>query len=121
MKTPPDDPEFLTVRPNPATRGLETFVMVLSGVSAVGVLGVAILIMLDIGSSEAQGGRYYVAVAAILVLGAIESQIAKMVQRRVKWSLLGPEPTYNRPYTMWSCLVMLVCGAVLIGLAYFLP
>lgn len=114
--------DFPVFRPNPRTRGLEAFVVLLSVVLMLVVCGGAIMIMHDMeASSKNQGARYYVAVAAIVALAWLETQIGKMVQRRRTFTLLGPESVYSRPYAVWSCLALTACGFALLAIAHLLP
>lgn len=118
----PRERDFLVFKPNPRTRGLEAFVVLVSVGLMLVVCGGAIMIMHDMeASSRHQGGRYYVAVAAIVALAWLETQIGKMVQRRRTHSLLGPDSVYSRPYALWSCLALTACGFALLAIAHLLP
>lgn len=79
--------------------------MTCSTVLAVGVMAFATMIMLDMeASSRAQGGRFYVALAAIAVLLGLDK-------------LAGG----RREDAALSLLVLLIGSIVLIGLAFKLP
>ena len=71
------------------------------------------------GGSRSQGGRFYVAIAAIVILGAVDSQFRKLVVRRAPFSL-GTTEAESR-YAMISLLLMLLSAVLLIGLAWYLP
>jgi hypothetical protein len=70
-------------------------------------------------SSVSQGGRYYVAVAALVALGAIDAQIQKTFNRRLPFSLTTT-PQESR-YALISLLSLIAAGVVLIGVAWILP
>lgn len=71
-----------------ASNALERFLAVLLGVVAVAVLagGGLIIARMD-ASSRSQGGRFYVALAVVLALGAIEGQAMWLARRR--WGSVG--------------------------------
>jgi predicted small integral membrane protein len=72
------------------------------------------------GGSRSQGGRFYVAIAALVALGAVDSQFRRLVQRRMPlFSLKTAEE--ERLYRVVSLLVLLTSAVVLIGLAWLLP
>ena len=101
------------------TRILERVLLIFLSLFTVAILAGAVFLMLQMdGSSSSQGGRYYVAIAAILILGAIDSQFHRLVKRRIPLSLTTtPE---ERLYRMVSLLLLLFFAVVLIGLAWFL-
>src|SRR5687768_1958989 len=91
--------------------------MVLRAV-AVAVLGIgaAIIVTMD-ASSSTQGGRYYVAVAAIGALWIIDSQLGRLMRRRLLWSItIQPE---ERRYHLWSYLLLIAASLFLLGLAHY--
>jgi hypothetical protein len=71
------------------------------------------------GSTVSQGGRYYVAVAALVALGAVDSQIQKILNRRIPFSLTTT-PQESR-YALISLLSLIAAGVILIGAAWILP
>ena len=98
---------------------VERFPAILLGLLAIGVFAGAILIMVDMDSGSAgQGGRYYVAVAALVALGALDSQFQRLLKRRLPFSFgtSGQE----RRYALVSLLALIAAGAVLIGVAWML-
>jgi hypothetical protein len=99
---------------------LDAFLRILLGIIAVATLAGAIFLMLRMdGGFPSQGGRFYVAIAALIVLGAVDSQFRKLVIRRMPFSLATTEAESR--YAMISLLLMLVSAVVLIGLAWLLP
>jgi hypothetical protein len=76
----------------------------------------AIIVTMD-GSSASQGGRYYVAIAAIVVLVFIDRQMATLMRRRLPWRL-GTQPAERR-YHARSFLLLLVTSIFLLGLAHY--
>jgi hypothetical protein len=99
---------------------LDTFLRILLGIVSVATVGGAIFLMLKMdGGSRSQGGRFYVAIAALVILGAVDSQFRKLVVRRAPFSL-GTTEAESR-YAMISLLLMLLSAVLLIGLAWYLP
>jgi hypothetical protein len=99
---------------------LDTFLRILLGIVSVATVAGAIFLMLQMdGGSRSQGGRFYVAIAAIVILGAVDSQFRKLVTRRAPFSL-GTTEAESR-YALVSLLLMLLSAVLLIGLAWFLP
>jgi len=90
------------------------------GVVAIAILAGAVFLMIQMdGGSRSQGGRFYVAIAALVLLGAVESQFKKLVERRMPFSLTTTRE--ERLYSLVSLLLMLMSAVVLIGLAWLLP
>jgi hypothetical protein len=99
-------------------RSVERGIQVLLGVIAVVILAGAIFLLLKMDGSQTKE-RLYVAIAALVVLGAVDSQVERLVKRRVPFSL---ETTVGeRRYSRVSLVLMLVAAVVLIGLALLLP
>lgn len=99
---------------------LETFLRMLLGIVSVATVAGAIFLMLKLDSgSRSQGGRFYVAIAALVILGAVDSQFRKMVARRAPFSL-GTTEAESR-YALISLLVLLLSAVVLFGAAWLLP
>jgi len=69
--------------------------------------------------SRSQGGRFYVAIAALVILGAVDSQFRQLIERRAPFSIATTE-TESR-YAMVSLLLMLISTVVRFGAAWFLP
>jgi hypothetical protein len=68
-------------------------------------------------SSAVQGGRYYVAVGALVALVLIDRQMTLLVRRRLPFSLstLPAERRYHRR----SFLLLVAAGVLLLGLAHY--
>lgn len=64
-------------------------------------------------------GRLVVAVAAILVLGWLETHASFLAKRHRP--LLAPDPPRYRRFVVWSSLGMLAATVLLLGLAWYLP
>jgi hypothetical protein len=122
MVEPPDDQqrrEFIAALDRFA-RTLERALSILLGLVAIAIPAGAIFLMLKMDAgSRSQGGRFYVALAALVAFGAVESQLARLVRRRAPLSLTTT--AVERRYTLVSLLLMLVAAVVLIGLALLLP
>ena len=121
-------PELSRARDSPAlshpldqlSRALDTSLRVLLGIVAVAILAGAVVMLLTIdGGPRGQGGRWYVAIAALLLLGAVDSQYAWLMRRREPLSLTE-SPAYGR-YRIRSALLLLAAAVVLLGLAWLLP
>lgn len=85
------------------------------GVAVVGI-GAAIIVTMD-ESSASQGGRYYVAVAAIVALGIIDNQIGRLMRRRLPWSITT-QPAERR-YHLRSYFLLILVSLFLLGLAHY--
>jgi hypothetical protein len=114
---PPADQGF--IRALDKTRDwMERVMQVLLGMCFVSTLGGAVFLLLHMGRSH-QRERLYVAIAALLLLGTLDTQAERLVQRRMAFSL---EPTEaERRYSGFSLPLLLAAACVLIGLALFLP
>lgn len=99
---------------------IERLLIGILGVAAVTVLAVAIFMMAGMdASSRSQGGRFYVAVGALVVLGGIDSVIRRLVERASPFSL-STTPTERR-YALVSLLLLVASAALLFGAAWLLP
>ena len=99
---------------------LEGTMRVLLGGLAGAVFAGAILIMADMdASSRSQGGRVYVALAAVVALGAVDSRFAWLARRR--WLLADGGAAEYRRYRVRSLLFLGLATVALLGLAVFLP
>lgn len=103
------------------TRALERFLQVILGIVAAAILVGSVFIMLNLdASSRSQGGRLYVALGALVLLGLVDSQFARLAQRRESLFSLTESAEYRR-YRIGSLLLLLLATLVLFGLALFLP
>lgn len=99
---------------------LETLLRLLLGAVSFATVAGAIFLMLKVNSgSRSQGGRFYVAIAALFILGAVDSAIRKLVIRRAPFSF-GTTDAESR-YALISLLLLLVSGVILFGAAWLLP
>ena len=94
---------------------IERVIQVLLGIVAVVILAGAVFLMFRSRIQE----RIYVAIAALLVLGAVDSQVRQLVNRRIPFSL--ETTAKERRYSWVSLVLMLSAAVVLIGLALLLP
>ena len=102
------------------SRGLERFLLVFLAAVAGAVLVIAVSMMASIdGGSRSQGGRLYVAVGALVVLGALDTQFDRVMRRRLPLLQLDT-PEYRR-YRIGSLLFLFLAAIVLFGLALRLP
>jgi len=103
-----------------ATRTLELGLFVFSAVTAIAIFAGAVFLIAKIeGDSRSQGGRYYVAVAAIIALGAVDWQIGRLLRRPYALGLATTR--CERNYRIVSLLLMFAAAIVLFGLAWGLP
>lgn len=84
--------------------------------AAVVVIGAAIIVTMD-ESSASQGGRYYVAVAAIVALWTIDTQVSRLRRRRLLWSITT-QPAERR-YQLRSFFLLIMVSLFLLGLAHY--
>jgi hypothetical protein len=98
-------------------RALSAFLQVLLGIVAVAILAGAVFLMwvMDAGS-RSQGGRFYVALGAVVLLGLVDTQFARLMRRQFLW-----DSTPYRRYRLLSLLFLALAAAGLLGLALFLP
>ena len=99
---------------------LETLLRLLLGAVSFATVAGAIFLMLKVdSSSRSQGGRFYVAIAALFILGAVDSAIRKLVIRRAPFSFETTDAESR--YAMISLLLLLVSAVILFGAAWLLP
>jgi hypothetical protein len=99
---------------------LDIFLRILLSIVAIAtVVGAAFLMLKMDSGSQGQGGRFYVAIAALVILGAVDSQFRKLVARRAPFSLTTTEAESR--YSLISLLVLLLSALVLFGVAWLLP
>jgi hypothetical protein len=102
------------------TNALDIFLRILLSIVSVATVAGAIFLMLKMdSSSRSQGGRLYVAIAALVILGALDSQFRKLVARRAPFSV-GTTEAESR-YGLISLLLLLLSAVVLFGAAVLLP
>jgi hypothetical protein len=108
-------------------RWLDRFARLFLVMVAVSIFTVAVLMMATMDSGfRSQGGRFYVAVAAMLLLGWVASQYAWLAERqRLRWTA-RPWEIESGESEYWRCLVrsgmlLLLAAGVLVGLAMLLP
>ena len=71
-------------------------------------------------SSASQGGRIYVAIAGLVVLGGIDSAYGWLEARRRPFWMEGPGEVAYRRYLYVSFGLLALAAVVLIGLAVLL-
>ena len=99
---------------------LDIFLRIFLVIVAIATVAGAIFLMLKMDSgSRSQGGRFYVAIAALVILGAVESQFRKLVERRAPFSLTTTDA--ERRYALICLLLLLLSAVVLFGVAWLLP
>jgi hypothetical protein len=94
--------------------------LILLSVVAVAVMvGAAFLMWKMDQSSRSQGGRFYVVLGGLLILGALDNQVGRMLYR-ISRTIVTESPIERR-YRILSLLAMILLAALLIGLAFILP
>lgn len=117
---PPREREPIMTALDQTANTLDTFLRVLLGIVSVATVAGAVFLMLKMdGGSRSQGGRFYVAIAALVILGAVDSQFRKLVTRRAPFSLTTTEAESR--YSLVSLLLLLIAAVVLFGVAWLLP
>ena len=97
---------------------LERFLQIVLWVVAVAVFAGSLLIMLNMDAGpRSQGGRLYVALGAIVVLGVVDTQYARLVKRR---AALSNTAAYRR-YQLRSLSLLLLSAVTLVAAALLLP
>jgi hypothetical protein len=101
-------------------RSVERFSQVLLAFAAGFTIIFGVGLMFAIGGGRAHlPGRLAVAVGAIFVLGAIDTQATRLAKRHRP--LIAPDPPGYRRYVIASALGLLLAAVLLFGLAWFLP
>ena len=116
---PPQEREAIMSALSQSANTLETFLRTLLGSVSVATGAGAIFVMLKMDSGSRSQGRFYVATAALVILGAVDSQFRKLVARRAPFSL-GTTEAESR-YALISLLLLLLSAVVLFGAAWLLP
>ena len=84
------------------------------------IVTATLYIMLHMESgSRSQGGRFYLALAALVVLGVVDSQLERLMIRFAPLRLGVSAP--ERRYAGVSLILLVVSAVVLIGAALLLP
>ena len=71
------------------------------------------------GGPEHRPGRLTVAIAALLLLGWLDTQATRLAKRRQP--LLAPDTAGYRRFLVWSSLGLCLAAVLLLGLAWYLP
>ena len=71
------------------------------------------------GGRDHLAGRLTVAIAALLLLGWLDTQATRIAKRRQP--VLAPYTAGYRRFEVWSSLGLLLASALLLGLAWYLP
>ncbi len=71
------------------------------------------------GGREHLAGRLIVAIAALLLLGWIDTQATRLARRRQP--LLAPDTAGYRQFAVWSSVGLLLAAVLLLGVAWYLP
>ncbi len=117
---PPREREPIMAGLERTANALDIFLRILLSIVAIAtVVGAAFLMLKMDSGSRGQGGRFYVAIAALVILGAVDSQFRKLVARRAPFSLTTTEAESR--YSLISLLVLLLSAVVLFGVAWLLP
>lgn len=78
---------------------------------------IVIMVTMDAGSAST-GGRFFVAVAAVVLLGAVDTQFQRLLHRHLPFHI-GTHPQERR-WAAQSLLLLPGVGVLLLGLAYYL-
>ena len=114
----PDD-EYVRQLDRLARAGERVLWVILTG-TAIATLVLGVVLMLAIGGGQTHlGGRLAVAVGAIFVLGALDTQATRLARRRRP--LLAPDPPAYRRFVVWSAIGMASAVILFVALALFLP
>jgi hypothetical protein len=120
VTNPPPERESIAAGLRQTANTLENFLRILLGFITIGTVAGAIFLMLKMDAgSRSQGGRFYVAIAALVILGVVDSAFRKLVIRRAPPSF-GTTDAESR-YAMISLLLLLVSAVILFGAAWLLP
>jgi hypothetical protein len=103
------------------SNALELFLRTFLIAIGVVVFGFAIFIIATMeAGSKGQGGRWYVAVGAMVALGAVDTQFGRLVRRRNPLFFLTWPAAYRR-YQYQSLLLLALAALVLFMCAWLLP
>jgi len=98
------------------TNGFWAFLVILTG--GVVLSGIYLMLAMDAGA-RSQGGRFYLALGVIFVLGLLESQFARLVRRRSPFLLIPTDAC--RRYQLRSLLRLGLAAAGFLGFALLFP
>ncbi|GEM_PF-2128343 len=102
-----------------AAGALESFLRVLLSIVALATLGGALFLMVKLDpASRSQGGRFYVAIGALVILAGIDSQFRRLLERR-RQSLFSTAAESR--YALLSLSLLVFIAVLLFGLAWLLP
>ncbi|MBA3893038.1 MAG: hypothetical protein H0X69_05005 [Gemmatimonadales bacterium] len=101
---------------DPAQRTVGVLLAFVAGFTVIFAVGLMVTIG---GGREHLAGRLSVAVAALIVLGWLDTQATRLARRRQP--VLAPDSAGYRRFAVWSSLGLLLTAALLLGLAWFLP
>lgn len=82
------------------------------------VFGVALMLAIG-GGRDNLKGRLAVAVAALFLLGWLDTTATRLARRRE--SLLGPDSPGYRRFVVWSSAGLATAAVLLLGLAWYMP
>jgi hypothetical protein len=103
-----------------ASRATERVLGALLAFAAGFVLVFSVGLMFAIGGGpELLKGRWILAIAALFILGGLDTQATRLARRRQP--LLAPDTAGYRRFLVWSSLGLLLAAVLLLGLAWFLP
>ena len=101
-------------------RAAEKLLFGLLALAALATIVLAVVIMVDIGRDPSNlGDRLVIAVVAVVILGGLDTQATRLVQRRRP--LLAPDPRWYRRFIVWSSLGWLATSGLLLAGAWYLP
>jgi hypothetical protein len=98
---------------------LEIVLSIVLGALVLVIPSTAILIIATMAEgTQAQGGRFYVAIVALALLGAVNSQIGRILRRRAPSITTSPDEQRHAALTL---ILFPIVTILLIGLAWRLP
>lgn len=108
------------VEPSGAQNTLQTSIGLLLAFVAGFVLVFGVVLIFVIGGGRSHlASRLAVAVAALLLLGWLDTHATRLAKRRQP--LLGPDSPDYRSFVVWSAAGLALAAVLLLGLAWFLP
>jgi hypothetical protein len=118
----PDDRERRRAAHEQVARTLDRFARVFLAAVAVATFagGVFLLVVMS-NMSAGLAGRLAVAVAAVLLLGWLDTQFGWLAERRRPLWMTGPGEAEYQRYAIRSSVLLLLAALILVGLALLLP